>query len=82
LYSITKWEFLEILLEVGEAVCPLYGMQTPKTSQIKRIARNSYTAAARKLLGSQLVLAAGDHRSTYNQNKTPRDTRGARAPSY
>jgi hypothetical protein len=26
LYSIMKWEFLEILLEVREALCPLYGM--------------------------------------------------------
>jgi len=26
LYSITKWEFLEIPLEVLEALCPLYGM--------------------------------------------------------
>lgn len=26
LYSITKWEFFEILVEVREALCPLYGM--------------------------------------------------------
>jgi len=69
-------------LEVREALCPLYGTYTLKTHEIERIARNSYTAPTRELVGSQLVRAAGDHRSTCNQNKNPRDTRGTRAPSY
>jgi hypothetical protein len=39
--------------------------------EVKRIAKNCYTSPARKLLGSQLVLAAGVHRCTCNQNKKP-----------